>query len=120
MLRYIGILGVGLMLMVGCAKNRTKPMKTFPPGCEDTVFFSSQIQPLFMNNCSTTGCHDQSTAQNGYVFENYNQIVNSAEDALQTIKHEGGVAPMPSGGPKLNDTLIKQLECWIGQGKIMN
>ncbi|SFT77222.1 hypothetical protein SAMN05216474_2315 [Lishizhenia tianjinensis] len=120
MLRYIGIVSVGLMFMVSCAKNTTEPMKVFPPGCEDTVFFSTQIQPLFTTNCSTSGCHDQSTAQNGYVFETYDQIVNSAEDALQTIKHEPGVVAMPSGSPQLNDSLIQQLVCWIGQGKMNN
>lgn len=109
-----------VIVLVSCAKHETKPVPMFPPGCEDTISFSTQIQPMFHNNCSVAGCHDQGTAQNGFILETYPQIKMHADTSLRTIRHQPGVEPMPFGAPQLEDSLIHQLRCWIEQGRMNN
>ncbi len=45
-------------------------------------------------------------------------LTAKANDILKSIKGETQL--MPQGGPALNDSLIKQFECWINQGKQNN
>jgi len=37
----------------------------------DTVYFSSQILPIFISYCAIPGCHDAQTAKEGVVLTNY-------------------------------------------------
>jgi len=84
-----------------------------------TVSFSSQIQPLFIQSCATSNCHNTSSSSAGYVLETYAQINSNATILLKSIRHDGASA-MPKFQQKLNDSLIQQFECWISQGKLNN
>ncbi|MFT3754107.1 MAG: hypothetical protein QM800_14935 [Paludibacter sp.] len=44
------------------------------PG-NDSVSFVSDVLPLFVSNCSTTGCHDAITHREGYNFSSYSGLL---------------------------------------------
>ena len=118
---------LAIFLLGQCTKDKSSPLpeenntSSTLTYCDTiTVSFSSQIQPIFIQNCSTSGCHDSNSASAGYVTENYTEISSNSTIFLKTIKHESGVSAMPKFQPKLADSLITQLECWISQGKLNN
>ena len=59
-------------------------------------------------------CH-QSQAP---ILTNHSDISANATAILNSIK--GNTQLMPLNGPQLNDSLIKQFNCWIQQGKLNN
>ncbi len=98
-----------------CRKDKVQPLP--PQTCVDTVYFSSQILPLFQSNCA--GCH---SVGNGQIMEltNHAQIFPKAEDCYNSMTASGGFSLMPKGGPALSDSLVELFNCWIVQGKQNN
>jgi hypothetical protein len=106
------------LLLKSCTKDKVSvPVVT---AVTDTISYSQKVQPLIEQNCSTTGCHDAGTAQNGYNLSNYTGIRDNAEDMLNAMRGQNGFALMPPGGPMLPDSSILQFEAWIAQGKLDN
>lgn len=85
--------------------------------CQDTVFYSTQIEPMILNNCATSGCHDATTAESGYNLTTHAAVSENSAIILSAIRHDAGTAAMPDGADKLADSLIQQFSCWIYQGK---
>lgn len=103
-----------------CKKDKVPVIVTDPGNCPDTISFASQIEPIMVANCSTSGCHDAASQANGYNLVGHGNISANANDILTVIKHEGGMTPMPYNAPKLADSLIQQFECWNAQGRLNN
>ncbi len=101
-------------LTSSCKKDQV-PGAVVDPNCIDTVFFATQIAPMIANNC--LGCHDVGNST-GYTLTNHTNISTNASVILAAI--QGSPQLMPIGGPALNDTLIQQFSCWVGQGKLNN
>lgn len=101
-----------------CDKDKTG--EPIPNECADTVSFATTIEPLIQTSCSTSGCHDAGSAAAGYNLEGYTNISANANIILTVIRHESGVVPMPYFQPKLSDSLIKNVGCWINQGTLNN
>lgn len=123
---YVFLLGI--LLFLACKKDKAVEVVEIVEDtntltyCDTvTVSFVNQIQPIFIQNCATSGCHDAAVS-GSYQFETYAQISNSSHiaAALGAIKHEASSSPMPKFQPKLNDSLIQQIECWVSQGKLNN
>lgn len=120
-----GILVSIFFMMNACEKDQV-PAPPPPTPCDSiSVSFNNQIQPMIINNCAEPNgaqnvCHSSGNASGGYVLETHTQISGSAEISLSAMKHEIGFEPMPYFQPKLNDTLIQQMQCWIEQGKLNN
>ncbi|MCH2225115.1 MAG: hypothetical protein MK066_10135 [Crocinitomicaceae bacterium] len=110
-------LSIVIFLSAGCAKDKTQ--LPIPELCPDTISFSIQIEPIIINSCSITGCHD-AAASGGYNLLGHSAISGNASEILSTIRHDPGVVPMPYFQDKLNDSLIQQFDCWIAQGKLNN
>jgi len=88
---------------------------------QDTVCFEKDILPVFLNNCSVAGCHDQQTGSGGYIFTDYNSIMKGiipfkAEGSIvyKSIIGEGA-SFMPPGQELLENEKIL-IRKWIGQG----
>jgi len=45
----------------------------------DTVYFQQQVLPIFISNCSVSGCHDAITRQDGANLTNYNSIITTGD-----------------------------------------
>ena len=84
--------------------------------CTNTLpTYSGNVQSIFNLNCSTTGCHDNSTAAIGLTMEGYDNAKASFTDfdILCTINHDSGCKDMPQGGSKLSDEDILLITCWV-------
>ena len=88
--------------------------------CSDTIHFATEILPLMVQNCATSGCHDAGTQAAGYDLTTHASISGSASIVLSAIRWEGGTVPMPQGNPQLADSLVNKFSCWINQGKLDN
>lgn len=61
----------------------------------DTVYFHNEILPLLNSGCAVSGCHNASSAQDGVVLTDYNNIIRT-----------GKVKPGNPGDSKLYKVLI--------------
>jgi hypothetical protein len=92
----------------------------------NTVYFQQQILPLFQGNCAVTGCHDAATAQDGFVFTSYSNIMASGEiivgnlndgDIYEVITEDDPDKIMPPPpSPALSSAQIALIAQWIQQG----
>jgi hypothetical protein len=90
---------------------------TTPPPKKDE---KAKIQPLILQNCATSGCHDATTQESGYDLTNHTNISANANIILSTMRWENGVVQMPYNLSQLPDSLIQQFSCWVKQGKLDN
>jgi len=120
---------VSILIFLSCKKEKSSeviedvPVTGALTYCDTvTVSFSNQIQPIFIQSCATSGCHDAASASSGYVFETHSQLSehSNMSPALKSMKHDPNFSPMPKFQQKLNDSIIEQIECWISQGKLNN
>ena len=108
-----------LLLTFSCKKDKVST-GIVNSDCADTISFSATVLPLITQNCSTSGCHDANSGSAGYTLTSHQDISPSASQVLGAMRHDAGFAPMPEGAPKLADSLIQYVECWISQGKLNN
>ncbi|MFK7787733.1 MAG: hypothetical protein AB8B56_21610 [Crocinitomicaceae bacterium] len=111
------LLAIALITTPSC--NKDQVAEPIPLECPDTISFATTVEPLIQQNCSTSGCHDASAA-GGYNLEGHGNISTNANAILTAIRHENSGLPMPLGQPKLSDTIIQQVDCWIKQGALDN
>jgi len=45
----------------------------------DSVYFQNDVLPLLVSNCSTSGCHDSETAEDGVVLVDYASVMATGE-----------------------------------------
>ena len=114
----------GFMLLLvavlqSCTKDNVNEYNTMD-NCTDTVSFAAKIQPLILQNCATSGCHDATTQESGYDLTNHTNISANANIILSTMRWENGVVQMPYNLSQLPDSLIQQFSCWVKQGKLDN
>ncbi len=94
------------------------------PGCttNGAVCFESSVLPIFNSSCARSGCHDAITKEEGFVLDNYNNIVrkgivpgNASESKLYKVLFEGGDDQMPPDAP-LSQGQKDSIAAWINQG----
>jgi len=86
----------------------------------EEICFTEQVLPIFQNSCGTSGCHDQNSAKNGYVFTDYASIMKSItpgnadkSKAYEAITSTLEIMPPDNPLPQDKRTLIR---IWIEQG----
>lgn len=114
---FIATAVMALAGLCSCTKDNVSQYSD-GTACSDTISFSQKIQPMILQNCATSGCHDASSNQSGFDFSSYAGVAANASQALGTM--QGQPVLMPYGGPALPDSLIQQFQCWINQGKQNN
>jgi len=112
-----------LFLFSSCTKDQAKPIVSLaeedPIDCSTiSNSFSDDVLPIILNSCATTNCHSSIENAGGFTLESYTQILNSDVLILKTMKNEIGVIAMPYYSPKLNDSLVNIVECWINSGSL--
>lgn len=110
---------LALLFATSCKKDKVAAA-IVDPNCTDTISFVQKIQPMILQNCATSGCHDAGSQASGYDFSNYAGIAPNVSIMLSAMRSETGVVPMPQGGPQLEDSLIQQFSCWASQGALEN
>jgi ribosomal protein S16 len=131
--RRLGLLGLTIVLFVlvdSCihepfidpfALNEGQPST---PGCvsSGTVCFESSVLPIFISSCARSGCHDAIKKEEGFVLDNYANIVkkgivpgNAGESKLYKVLFESGDDRMPPDAP-LSQAQKDSIAAWINQG----
>jgi len=119
-----------LIFQSGCTKDKADPRPELlndnsgdssnnKSAC-DTLFnsFSQDIEPIFAQECATSGCHDQSSQTSGIVLETHSQIKSETKNGqvLCTIRHEATCTDMPYQDAQLSRDRIDAIECWADAG----
>lgn len=86
----------------------------------EEICFTQQVLPVFQNSCATSGCHDASTAEDGYIFTDYSNIMKAIEPgnaskskAYQAITSHFKIMPPDNPLPVEKRVLVR---LWIEQG----
>lgn len=104
------------MIFFSCAKGKAAAETTPITNICDSinpVSFMNDIEPL-LNNTGCYGCH----AAQPPILNDYASVFLERESILDAIQHNQAVDPMPYpfGSPKLADSLINKVKCWIESG----
>jgi mono/diheme cytochrome c family protein len=90
----------------------------------DSVSFVSDVLPVFVSKCSTTGCHDAITRREGYNFSSYSGLLargivpyNSGASRAFTAMNSTGESFMPpSPNPAVTTREKALILKWINEG----
>lgn len=89
----------------------------------DTVYFATEILPLVVSNCATTGCHDAITRKEGVQLTNYSTIMgyvkpfSAANSKLYKECIKSGSERMPPPPlPAFTQLQLSRIIIWINQG----
>lgn len=105
-----------IFLLMSCKQDKIVPVVE---ECPETISFAQDVQPLINTNCSTSGCHAAGfISPTLLTHADVDANANSILARIQKDPTDGQL--MPSGGPKLADSLIQKIKCWVSQGKLDN
>lgn len=92
----------------------------------DTAYFQQQVLPIFISNCSVSGCHDNITRQDGVVLTSYNSIMSTGDirpgnpgnsEVYEKItEHDNDDRMPPPPRNRLTQQQIDLIRTWIVQG----
>jgi len=111
------------------ARLTTCPDTSLPPGQNNDYVnplacFSRDILPVLTSKCGTSGCHDQNTHKEGYVFTSYTSTMTAVKPGnpgdsklYEVIKYATGEEKMPPvGKTQLTTAEIDSIRNWISYG----
>jgi hypothetical protein len=119
----------------GCEKdyNYIAPAPVNPgpnpdPGGAKTVFFATDIQPIFNASCNMSGCHDGAMSDPdlrvGNAYGALAGYINTAAPASSSIYTEvtlpAGSPVMPASGTPLTAEQTGKILTWIQEGATNN
>jgi len=86
--------------------------------CDSTnVSFLNMVKPILQNKC--VGCHNNSTASNGFVaLSTYAgvQAVAQSGQLVGAITHNANYSAMPPSGPMLSTCELAKIKHWVSEG----
>ena len=105
------LISPALWLLAACTTDPVVP--------SEQMSFSEKVQPIFLNNCATSGCHDGSGE---FALETYNQILEpvkpgdpAGSKVYNVMTKLSGEEAMPPDGP-LSEQQLNIIYTWILQG----
>lgn len=105
-------------LLPGCYYDEVVVFEGLP----QNVSLKNDVQPILTQNCTTTGCHDQTPAHNPSLIpgNTYNalingQYINTTIPEQSKIYLEVSSGNMPPSGP-LSSNEMKLILGWITEG----
>ena len=85
-IKVLSFTGLALFIFISSCKHQfpepnvsEKPPMVSVTCSADTVYFQQQVLPVFISNCSTAGCHDETSHESGVVLTSYSSIINTGE-----------------------------------------
>ncbi|MBL7718030.1 MAG: hypothetical protein JNL72_04280 [Flavipsychrobacter sp.] len=125
---------VMLAVLPACQHKSNLPV----PGSNDTtgggspdtgICFERDILPIFRSNCAKSGCHDAASHQEGYILDNYNNIMNTGDHdgIIPGNAHESEIYESlveddldkrmpPPPNPALPAAQVELIRRWINEG----
>lgn len=87
----------------------------------DTVCFNTEVLPLYVSYCASSGCHDVTTHRSGVITTTYSYIMNGIRpknangSSYYTIIGNG---MPPQSHAQLSSTQVAVIKKWIDQGAL--
>jgi hypothetical protein len=80
--------------------------------------YTNDIKPILDASCATSGCHSASKKAAGYDFSTYTGVKEHVghNAFMGSMQHLSGYNSMPQGSPKLSDSILQKISCWITAG----
>ncbi len=116
MKKYFGVLLLAIIgIGSGCDKESEKPTydcTTVSPT------YTNQVKTILDSECATAGCHNAVSKKAGLDYSTYEEAKEGAMDNnfFGSIHHLDGYDAMPEDAPKLSDTQLQLLTCWVESG----
>ncbi len=113
-----------LLLAAACsAPKQTSPGLTAPvvesaTNCATmNVTYTGNVKAIIDNNCAKS-CHSASSHAAGIDLTNYENVKAESQKPrfIGSLKHEAAFSPMPKKNPKLSDSTLMIISCWIENG----
>lgn len=107
-----GILSISVLSMACKAKKSTAG------DCAGfLVSYTKDVKPIVDANCANS-CHSAANHAGGIDLSSYEKVkaISGQANFLGAVRHLAGYAPMPKKAPKLSDSTIKVLSCWVSSG----
>ncbi len=90
------------------------------------VCFESQILPIFLSNCAKSNCHDAASANKGYIFDSYQNIISRGirpgratnSDVYKVLFETGNKKMPPLPNPDLTAEQKALIGRWINEGAL--
>lgn len=109
---------MSLLLVVGISSLffscEKEPLDLYECADHQNLSFDADILPVLKVNCMNGSCHGR--------FDRYDYVKKYADNdkLLGSIQHKKGYSSMPKDAPKLPDSLIAKISCWIQNGAPKN
>lgn len=114
-----GIISVFYLLLFSCKHHGPYP--------GEDICFETEIKPIFISNCTASGCHNTEDYEEGYDFTTYSGILkglkkHNPEDSeiYEAITDNGDDQMPPSPWSSLSDEQIQLIYDWIEAGAPLN
>ena len=123
-----------VLVFIACTHTPPETIVPAPPpngggsgGSTSTVVcFETEILPIFLSNCGKSNCHDAATANKGYIFDSYQNIIRrgirpgraSNSDVYKVLFETGNDKMPPPPNPDLTATQKALIGRWINEGAI--
>ena len=92
----------------------------------DSVYFSNQILPILISNCTQSGCHNDIDREDGVILTSYQSLRSTVENVtstnwddnelLEVLLEDDTDKRMPYGKPPLPQAQINLIKTWVQQG----
>ena len=91
------------------------------PPVSDTVCFNTEVLPLYVSYCGSSGCHNDASRQKGVILTSFSRITNgvTSKNASRSDYYTiiGDKMP-PRGRPQLSNEQKNVILKWINQGAL--
>ena len=112
MKKYIVLFAVVIFIFGNCTKDVYSP----------DVCFQENVLPIFVSNCTFSGCHNASDREAGYDLTNYDGIMRGVSakhplfsEVYTTVKGNNPSMPL-NPYPKLSTRDVSIIKIWIEMG----
>ncbi len=119
-----------IISLTQCSKDSTSPDSVVYP--DSNLSFIQHIQPIFLRNCVSSGCHETISPANGLDLESSTPNFTSVNgtviipfDADQSrlyrvlLSDYAGISRMPRNRAPLAENMIRAIRTWINEGALI-
>jgi hypothetical protein len=111
-----------ITVLTGCYQDNREDL--YPVVSCDTagITYSGFIAPLLNQSCAISTCHDNETAAQNMVLDNYAGIQEIAVNGklVGSLTHAAGFYPMPKSANKFDDCTLLKIKKWVNDGALEN
>jgi hypothetical protein len=116
------LFAISIIFLVNSCRHESISMENIP---NPTIYFTTDVLPIFQTNCAVTGCHDGGSNSRKLVLNNYNEIIkdvqkgNPQESKIYTVLNSTYGGGMPPNKP-LTESQRSIIRLWIQEGALNN